>query len=536
MKSPSVPPARPSVLSLPAAPIASFYEDLIADLSLIYAGSLRSFWKAAWPVLEPSRDLIWNWHLDVLCEILEEIARKKRSGQSSNTVLNLPPGVGKSIGISVIFPCWLWASDPSLKFQTFSYSRDNTVRDNRAARTIVTSEWFGSYFWSRYHQPRTGQLRPVTLSADQAGKIRFDNTERGWRIASSVEGQGTGDHGDYILMDDLVKAKDARYPNALTSANTWLDETISTRWSLDPVKILIMQRLSLFDATAHVLEKAPGQWDHVVFPMRYRKSVVPNPDGTPGRLYSCPCHAHEPDKRDKRTEEGQLLWPERFSEEKVKAVELELGAFGAQGQLQQEPIPPGGALMKYAWFKYVDEVPKRARRCRGWDTADTEGGGNWTVGVLEALTPDGDLYIEDVVREQSGPGGVNKLITSTADRDRSAYGREVMIREGSGSGKATIASRRKSLHGYDYEPAPETVATGDKASRNKPFRIQLESGNVYIKRASWNSAYLAVMCNFTGVGEEEDDDVDATSNGYNGLVVAPEKRRVVVGVVSRPPR
>lgn len=518
-----------TVVSLPVSPLASFYGDLIADLAKTYTSSLRAFWRAMWPVLEPSRDLIWNWHLDVLCEVLEDIANKKRAGKSSNAVINLPPGVGKSVGISVVFPCWLWASDPSLKFQTFSYSRDNTVRDNRSARTIVTSEWFNTYFWSRYRQPRTGKLRPVTLSADQAGKIRFDNTERGWRIASSVEGQGTGDHGDYILMDDLVKAKDARYPNALTYANTWLDETISTRWSLDPVKILVMQRLSLFDATAHVLEKAPGQWDHVVLPMRFRKSVAPNPDGTPGRLYSCLCHAHEPDKRDRRTVEGELLWPERFPEEKVKAAELELGSFGAQGQLQQEPIPPGGALMKYAWFKYVDEVPKRARRCRGWDTADTEGGGNWTVGVLLALTDDGDLYIEDVVREQSGPGGVNRLILATAERD----GRQVMIREGSGSGKATIAARRKLLHGFDYDPMPETAATGDKASRNKPFRGQAENGNVYIKRGAWNSAYLAVMCNFTGVGEEDDDDVDATSNAYNGLVVAPERRRVVVGVVSR---
>jgi predicted phage terminase large subunit-like protein len=526
------PLVAPSVVSLPTAPLASFYDDLIADLAQTYNSSLRAFWQAMWPVLEPSRDLIWNWHLDVLCEVLEDVAAKKRNGVASNVVLNLPPGVGKSVGISVVFPCWLWASDPSLKFQTFSYSRDNTVRDNRSARTIVTSEWFNTYFWSRYRQPRTGKLRPVTLSADQAGKIRFDNTERGWRIASSVEGQGTGDHGDYILMDDLVKAKDARYPNALTYANTWLDETISTRWSLDPVKILVMQRLSLFDATAHVLEKAPGQWDHVVLPMRFRKSVAPNPDGSPGRLYSCPCHAHEPDKRDRRTVEGELLWPERFPEEKVKAAELELGSFGAQGQLQQEPIPPGGALFKRADFKFVDAAPINALRCRGWDTADTEGGGNWTVGVKLAVTPDGSIYIEHAERARSGPGGVNALIESTAETD----GKRVLIREGSGSGKATIAARTKLLAGYDYAAMPETVATGDKVARSNPFRAQCQAGNVYVVREEWNSAYLAVMCNFTGVGEEDDDDVDATSNAYNGLVVAPERKRVVVGVVSRPNR
>ena len=517
--------SSPALVSLPVPVLESFYGDLIADLAQHYSTDLRVFWRAAWPVLDPAHPLKWNWHLDVLCEVLQEIAEKKRNGQATSTVINLPPGTGKSSLVNVIYPSWLWARDPSLSFLSFSYSLKNTIRDNNHVRRLITSQWFSDYFWSRY-RGANGKLSPVSLVKDQ--EIKLTTSANGWRIASSVEGQGTGDHPHYLIGDDLVKAKDAHYPNALTLANTWLDETVSTRWFHNPVKILVMQRLGLFDATAHVLTK--GNWDHVVFPMRFRKSVAPNPDGSPGRLYSCPCHAHEPDKHDRRTEEGELLWPEQFPEEKVRAVEIELQAFGAAGQLQQEPIPPGGALMKYAWFKFVDEVPKNAKRCRGWDTADTEGGGNWTVGTLEALTDDGDIYIEDVVREQSGPGGVDKLIMATAERD----GRRVMIREGSGSGKATIAARRKMLHGYDYDSMPETSATGNKAERNKPFRGQLQNGNVYIKRAPWNSAYLAVMCNFTGVGEEEDDDVDATSNAYNGLVVAPEKKRVVVGVVSRP--
>src|SRR5437764_63900 len=36
---------------------------------------LKFFVRAAWPILEPTTKLEWNWHLDLLCECLTKVAQ-----------------------------------------------------------------------------------------------------------------------------------------------------------------------------------------------------------------------------------------------------------------------------------------------------------------------------------------------------------------------------------------------------------------------------------------------------------------------------
>ena len=47
----------------------------------------------------------------------------------------------KSLLVSVFWPAWEWASNPSLRYLTASYSDGLTVRDNRRVRSIVMSDW-----------------------------------------------------------------------------------------------------------------------------------------------------------------------------------------------------------------------------------------------------------------------------------------------------------------------------------------------------------------------------------------------------------
>jgi predicted phage terminase large subunit-like protein len=450
--------------------------------------SLKTFVELTWSIVEPTTPLAWNWHLDIICSHLEAIHR----GEVKNLIINVPPGTGKSFFTSVFFNAWEWASNPELRYLTASYTDDNPIRDNRRCRDIISSKWYKDRFG-------------VQLSSDQAGKIRFDNTSKGWRIATSVGGMGTGEHPDRIIIDDPLKAEDARSETKLKACAEWFDRTISTRVARNPAMIVIMQRLHMEDLTGHLMSK--GGWELIKFPMRYRCT----------RLKSDKDQGYQADPKDKRTIEGELLWPSLWPEDKVHREEILLGPFGSAGQLGQDPIPEGGGLFKRDWFDIVDAIPQEAIRCRGWDTADTPGGGNWTVGVKIAYVPKtGLFYIEDVQRDQLGPAGVSSLIYNTAVLD----GKEVSVREGSGSGKATIASRTVKLAGWDYAPSPETSATGDKVSRSAPFRAQCEARNVKIKRADWNDAYLSVVCSFP-VGKY-DDDVDASAHAFNELVLHSE--------------
>lgn len=447
----------------------------VAALSASYAkDSLAHFVKLAWPHVEPETKLAWNWHIDVLCDVLEEVT----AGSLQRVIINIPPGCMKSLLVSVFWPAWEWARRPSLRYLTASYGSHLSVRDNLRLRAVVSSEWFQRYYALR-------------LASDQNAKERFDTTERGWRIATSVGGVGTGEHPDRIIIDDPLTAEQARSDAERERANYWFDRTIASRGVAREVRtVVIMQRLHEDDLAGHLL--ARGGWEHVMLPMRY----------DPNRA----------DKRDARTEPGELLWPSLFSEDKLRALELALDPYGVASQMQQQPAPEGKGLFQRAWFPIVDVVPNNATRCRGWDTAATEGGGDWTAGVKLAIDENGIIYIEDVQHEQMGPASVDSLIKAMASLD----GDECLIREekeGGSAGKSVITARVRGLAGYDYAGVS---ITGNKVTRARPFRAQAEAGNVRLLRGPWNEKYLRELEVFP-VGKH-DDQVDATSCAYNALV------------------
>jgi predicted phage terminase large subunit-like protein len=338
----------------------------------------------------------------------------------------------------------------------------------------------------------------VELKEDRNNKLRFDTTMGGWRISSSVNGVGTGEHPDRIIIDDPLTAKQARSKLERQTANDWFDRTMSTRGIIRGARVVVvMQRLHEDDLTGHLLSK--GGWEHVCFPMEYE--VARESDAN-----------WKPDPRDPRTHPGELLWPQVFSGTIVRALTRDLGPYGAAGQLQQRPAPEGGGLFKREWFKIVDASPIAARRVRGWDTAGTEGDGDWTVGARMAMTSDGKVYLEDITRGQWGPAAVDSVMRLSADTDGKEVGQREE-KEGGSAGKAVVTARAQQLMGFDYGGV---VVTGDKVTRAKPFRAQCEAGNVYLVRAPWNKEYLDELCDFPAGAH--DDQVDASSCAFNELV------------------
>jgi predicted phage terminase large subunit-like protein len=441
--------------------------------------SLRRFVELAWPIVEPETEFVSNWHIDLLCAKLEAVSR----GDIQRLLVNIPPGTSKSLIVSVFWPAWEWASNPAMRYLTASYSDELTIRDNLRVRDIVESEWYQRHFGAV-------QFRP-----DQNRKTRFDTTATGWRIATSVGGRATGEHPDRVIIDDPHNPKQALSDVQRKEALVWFDRTISSRGVSRGARIVvIMQRLHESDLSGHLL--ARGGWHHVCWPMRYdlKTSTADDP----------------------RSEPGDLLWPRLFDDRKVRQLEIDLGPYGAAGQLQQKPAPEGGGLFKRGWFPIVDasRVPAHARRCRGWDTAATEDDGDYTCGVKMAEA-DGIFFIEDVVREQVGPDGVDRLIENTAKLDGPDC-KQREEKEGGASGKIVIAHRLKRMAGYDYAGA---TVTSDKVSRAGGFRAQAEGGNVCLVRGAWNQAYLDELAIFPN--GDHDDQVDGSSCSFNELTLGP---------------
>jgi hypothetical protein len=129
------------------------------------------------------------------------------------------------------------------------------------------------------------------------------------------------------------------------------------------VKVIVIgQRLHEEDLPGYLLKKDRAGWTLVRWPMRFEKCECPE-DVTSRRAarYTRQIRSGQPDKRDRRTEQGELLFPQLFDESEGAQLELDLGPLDSAGQLQQRPSPEGGGLFKREWFRYTDEKPKLMR-------------------------------------------------------------------------------------------------------------------------------------------------------------------------------
>jgi hypothetical protein len=171
------------------------------------------------------------------------------------------------------------------------------------------------------------------LTGDQNQKTYYETNRGGYRLATSVGGHGSGEHPDRIVCDDPHNVQQAESPLERQAVLDWWDLTMSTRGvSRNARRVIIMQRLHEEDLSGHVL----GQdCVHLCLPMRYEL----------GRMSVTPLNWTDP-----RTNEGDLLCPEQFSEAAVVRMEKSLGLYGSAGQLQQRPTPRQGGMFTETYF------------------------------------------------------------------------------------------------------------------------------------------------------------------------------------------
>lgn len=289
-------------------------------------GSLKAFIEKFWSVVEPRIPFKFNWHLQVIIDHLEAITR----GELDKVIFNVPPGTSKSTIVSVMWPAWEFALDPSNRVFGASYSEPLAIRDAALCRRILASEEYQRLFPDVV----------VRRGGDQ--KTKYETTSAGWRMATTVNGRGTGEHPTRIIIDDPHNVKQSESDVERQQALDWSDGTMASRGVMhSAATVIIMQRLHEKDLTGHIVSSEDYiGWVHVVIPMEFEVHREPMK------------RAQNPLRwKDPRTKEGELLWPEVFTQAKVNGLKRRLGEYRAAGQLQQRPSPPGGGIFKVKDFK-----------------------------------------------------------------------------------------------------------------------------------------------------------------------------------------
>lgn len=446
--------------------------DIIAIEREYCRRSLANFASRAWPLLEPAAPMRWGWAVQSICDHLEAVSR----GEITRLLMNVPPGTMKSLLTSVIWPAWEWGPQgmQHLRYLGTAHKQDLAVRDSTKCRRLIQSPWFQT-------------LWPVELTGDQNAKTKFENSKTGFREAMAFASM-TGARGDRVILDDPHSVDGANSATKLKGDVETFREALPSRVNNDQSAIvIIMQRLAVGDVSDVALELG---YQHLLIPMEYESGRSKHVVGT----------------GDPRKEDGELMFPERFSRAMVDQLKTALGTHASAGQLQQRPTPRGGGVIKSAWLRTYEALPAIEYRTIYADTAQkTAERNDYSVFECWGKGVDGNIYLLDLIRDKWEAPDLEKMAMAFWAKHKAANGvgelRRMMV-EDKASGTGLIQSiRRKGI------PVGGIERNRDKYSRVMDGLPQMECGRVWIPAgASFTSDFISECEAFTADDTHQHDD------------------------------
>ena len=225
---------------------------------------------------------------------------------------------------------------------------------------------------------------------------------------------------------------------------------------------------------------------------------------------------------DPRTEPGELLFPDRFSEAQVLELEKALGSYGTAGQLQQRPAPRGGGIFKDEWWQYADHLPVLTHRMIFADTAQKTGQEN-DRSCFESwgYTSDGKAVLIDI---DAGRWEAPELLERARafwkkhkHDPRTTSPLRSMKVEDKVSGTGLIQYLRR-----DGIPIQDIQRNRDKVSRAQDVAPTIESGQVILMR---DCALLSDFQREVSVfpAGKHDDLVDPMMDAVSELVMGGDR-------------
>lgn len=439
--------------------------------------SYFEFFKEAFKVVEPAVELDINWHHKYVCQLLQKEAERiiNDEPKTEDLIINVPFRASKSLMCTILFPVWCWIKDPKLRFITASYSASLSVEHSAKSRDVIQSKWF---------QENWGDL--FVIKPDQNTKHHYVNDHTGNRRATSVGGTVTGAGASIIIVDDPISPKQAASQAERTQANDWYNTTLYSRLD-NPrtgVRIIIMQRLHEDDLSGYLLRNNPDSYKHVCIPAESSKILSPK-----GLL---------------KFYNNDLFWDTRFSRKILQDYKYQLGSYEYAGQLQQQPAPADGGIIKKEWFNVVRSL--REESLMTWnfviDPAYTSKENNDPSALLCYSIYENEYYIRCVEEKYMEFPELVKYIQLFCERN--GYDRRSKIYvEPKASGKSIVQTLKRNTRLNIIESKPPSK---DKVARISDVVNIIESGRVNIIEGMWNDNFLSQCAQFPNA--RHDDMVD----------------------------
>ncbi len=270
----------------------------------LYRARFPAFLRFAYRELNPTQPLIDTWHIDVLADTLERVAR----GDITRLIINLPPRTLKSLATSVALPVWMLGRDPTRKVMALAGTRELSREFETATASLLAS-------------PRCQALFPHLMAASGKGELSF--AHGGARMSGVVGNSLVGRGADLIIIDDPIGAAYVQDPAKRRAVNAWFDAEVLQRLN-DKRKgavIVVMQRLHVEDLSGHLLG-GEQPWTHLNLPaIAIKDETWPLAGG-----------------RTHQRAKGEPLAPSIDSKQQLFERMLDIGAYNFGAQYQQAPF------------------------------------------------------------------------------------------------------------------------------------------------------------------------------------------------------
>jgi len=291
-------------------------EAILKDVSL--NGTFAEYCIA----IDRQYQLEW-FHMDIALKLQKGYERLMK-GEDVRMMIFMPPRHGKSDMATQKFPSWVLGKNPDIPIMVSSYSDELATDFGYRTRDIMKTPEYQTMFTTR-------------LRADAKAKGKWQTEEGGGYTAVGVGGSLTGRGFKIGIIDDPFKNREeADSPVVRESRHTWYQSTFSTREEGNSMVIFILTRWHEDDLAGRVLKdsqvaKAEGEaydeWEVI----EYKALATED---------------------EEHRKEGQALWPDKFSKEKLLKKKTEMGSYEFSALYQQTPVDEENRKFKQTWFKY----------------------------------------------------------------------------------------------------------------------------------------------------------------------------------------
>lgn len=448
--------------------------------------SFSAFVKEAWKIIEPATPLVWNWHLDAICDHVQALVEGTLG--KKNLIMNVPPGSMKTSIVSVCLLPWIWLKRPSYRGCFASGNPRVTSRSSVRCRAILESDWYRDTFHIEWE-----------MSKDQNEKLSYANTKTGLRQATTTNAMVTGERYDGLFVDDPLDAKKAlAYTSAdVKAVNDWWDTSFWNRIADEATshRCIIGQRLREDDLCGYVMEKmGVGFWEWLCIPQLWEE--------TQRRTTSLGW-------TDPRHDDGELMFAQRFPNTFITTETIVLGRSGFEGQHQQRPSLLKGEIFERGFAQFIQRamIPPATIKTRlmSLDSAIKDKESSDYSVLLTAFTFDRGVFIDMVWRDKCKYTAMKEAVTLKV----SAVTPHALLIEDKASGQQLIQEFQLS----SVFPVIPVTPTVDKTARARPLTPFWESRRVFFPcdekgvPEPWVAIFLDELYSFPKGAH--DDQVDA---------------------------